>query len=319
MLRRYLLFLSESNLLRRFVTGWGPSRRMAERFVAGDELEQALSAASRLNQEGFTVTLDHLGENVETADQADRSSSDYLALLESLRSDGLRSGISIKLTQLGLMIDIEDCIERVLRICKRAQDLETFVRIDMEQSEVVDRTVQVLRAVASQGVENVGAVIQSYLYRTPEDTRRLLDDSIPIRLVKGAYDEPEEVAFPDKEAVDQAYDELTTMLLAHARNEGCPPGPYGGKFPPVPAIATHDQARIEFAMDEAERLEIPKEAIEFQFLYGIRSELQRAVLGQGYPVRVYIPYGTEWFPYFMRRLAERPANLWFFLSNLLRR
>lgn len=319
MLRRLLLFLSNSDRLRSFVTGWGLSRRVAERFVAGDDLDQALAAAHRLNQNGYSVTLDHLGENVTSANQADLAAQDYLQLLEGIQSDRIGSGISLKLTQLGLTIDIEGCLERVLAICSRARELDTFVRIDMEQSDVVEETIRVLLAVSNEGLQSFGAVIQSYLYRSPKDTRQLLDRGIPIRLVKGAYDEAPEVAYPDKQQVDEAFDQLTTMTLEAALELGAPQVSQDGRIPPIPAIATHDEVRIEHAVREAERLGLPNRALEFQFLYGIRTELQQSILSQGYPVRIYVPYGTEWFPYFMRRLAERPANLWFFLSNLLRR
>lgn len=319
MLRRLLLFLSNSSRLKRFITGWGPSRRMAQRFVAGDELDQALAAARSLNQGGFSVTLDHLGENVANPDQADRAAQDYIRVLEAIESNGIGSGISMKLTQLGLTLDIEDCIERVLMIGSRARELNTFVRIDMEQSDVVGETMQVLLAVSDDGLQNVGAVIQSYLYRSPQDTRALLERGIPIRLVKGAYDEPPEVAYVNKEQVDQAFDQLTSLIIDRALELGATPVSQDGRIPPITAIATHDDVRIDYAIKEAEELGLPRSALEFQFLYGIRTELQRSVLAQGYPVRIYIPYGTEWFPYFMRRLAERPANLWFFLSNLFRR
>lgn len=319
MLRRLLLFLSNSSRLKRFITGWGPSRRMAQRFVAGDELDQALAAARSLNQGGFSVTLDHLGENVANPDQADRAAQDYIEVLEAIESNGIGSGISMKLTQLGLTLDIEDCIERVLMIGSRARALNTFVRIDMEQSDVVGETMQVLLAVSDNGLQNVGAVIQSYLYRSPQDTRALLERGIPIRLVKGAYDEPPEVAYVNKEQVDQAFDQLTSLIIDRALELGAAPVSQDGRIPPITAIATHDDLRIDYAIKGAEKLGLPRSALEFQFLYGIRTELQRSVLAQGYPVRIYVPYGTEWFPYFMRRLAERPANLWFFLSNLFRR
>jgi proline dehydrogenase len=203
-------------------------------------------------------------------------------------------------------------------IAHRAQSLRTFVRIDMEDSPAVDRTLHVYRTLRAEGLSNIGLVVQSYLYRSQDDTRALLSEGASIRLVKGAYKEPADVAFPRKADVDASFDRLAQMIIDAALEQGAEPAPPDGKAPPMAAIATHDVKRIAFARQYADRVGLPKQALEFQMLYGIRSDLQDALAQEGYPVRVYVPYGTEWYPYFTRRLAERPANLWFFLTNLLR-
>lgn len=298
--------------------GWRFARRAASRFIAGDSLEEALVAIRALNAQGMYVTLDHLGENVTDRQMAASATQDYLGLIGELEAAGVRGNTSLKLTQLGLSLGEEVCLSNLRHIAQRARKCACFVRIDMEDSPVVDQTLRVFYQLREEGLTNLGLVIQSYLYRSEADTARALHHGAYIRLVKGAYDEPPEVAFPRKRDVDANFDRLASMIMDHAQAAGGGPANPDGKTPPVTAIATHDEDRIRFALDYAESIGLPKEALEFQMLYGIRSDLQRDLVGRGYPVRVYVPYGTEWYPYFVRRLAERPANVWFFLSNLLR-
>ncbi len=230
----------------------------------------------------------------------------------------IRANVSLKLTQLGLSLDFDMCVRNLKRIVDRAASYGNFVRIDMEHSEILEDTLRVHQRLRESGATNLGVVIQSYLYRSDDDIRRLADDGIPVRLVKGAYDEPAKIAYPKKQDVDLAFDRETEMLIKGALAHGSVPISADGRTPPTPAIATHDHLRIALACKIAEEIGLPKEGLEFQLLHGIRTELQRTLLRDGYPVRIYVPYGTEWYPYFMRRLAERPANLWFFVSNLFR-
>lgn len=319
MLRQILLFFSRSARLKRFFTGWSLSRRVASRFVAGDNLRDALAAVSRLHRAGLAVTLDHLGENVADPDDAIRAAEDYLELLDYIADASYAANISLKLTHLGILFDFEVCLEHLRRIVERARKYDTFVRIDMEQAEIVGDTLAIHAALRREGHANLGVVIQSYLYRSEDDMHELCRQGAKVRLCKGAYDEPPDVAYPEKSEVDENFDRLAGLLIDAAREHGSDPVSVDGRIPPMTAIATHDEARIDHARACAERAGLPKRALEFQLLYGIRPELQKQIASQGYPVRVYVPYGTEWYPYFMRRLAERPANVWFFLSNLFRR
>lgn len=318
MLRALLLYLSSALWARRLVSGWGLSRRVASRFVAGDTLEDAVRTITALNEAGMNATIDHLGENVNSAEDAERAAEDYIALLDRIQEAGLRANVSLKLTQLGLLLDFELCARNLQRIVDRAKSHGNFVRIDMEHSEILEDTLRIHRRLLDSGATNLGVVIQSYLYRSDDDIRKLADDGIPVRLVKGAYDEPASIAYPKKADVDKAFDRETEMLIQGALDHGSVPLSEDGRTPPIPAIGTHDHVRIEFACKIAAEVGLPKQVLEFQLLHGIRTELQRTLLNDGYPVRIYVPYGTEWYPYFMRRLAERPANLWFFVSNLFR-
>jgi proline dehydrogenase len=318
-LRAILIYLSKATWARRLVTGWRFARRAASRFVAGDTLDQAVSAISALNDKGLTATLDHLGENVTNAEEAVQATDDYILLLETIQRSECRANASLKLTQLGLGLDLDLALSNVRCIARQAASLGTFVRIDMEDSPTVDHTLQIYHALRQEGFDNIGLVIQSYLYRSREDTAALLAEGTRIRLVKGAYKEPADIAYPRKSDVDRCFDDLTRMVIDASLDRGSQPAAEDGRVPPIAAIGTHDEKRIELAREYAERVGLPKSALEFQMLYGIRSDLQRRLAAEGYPVRVYVPYGTEWYPYFMRRLAERPANVWFLLSNLLRR
>lgn len=318
MLRAFFILLSKARWAQRLITSWRFSWRIASRFTAGTTRADVLPVVSALNQQGFRVTLDPLGEHTTSAAEATRAADEIIALLEDIQRQNLVSGVSIKLSQIGLTLSEEMGRANLERVLSAAQRCGNFIRIDMEDSSMVDSTLAAYQWARERGFDNVGMVIQSYLYRSEADVRALLERGTRIRLVKGAYREPPQVAYPKKADVDANYDHLTTLLLTHARKVD--PGIGGSlRFPPIAALGTHDLARITFAQGLAQRLALPKEVLEFQMLYGIRSDLQQQLLAAGYPVRVYVPYGTAWYPYLMRRLAERPANVWFILSNFFRK
>lgn len=319
MLRSFLIFLSKSTRLKKLFGRWNFAWRVASRFVAGDTLEDGIRAAKGLNEKGMTATLDHLGEHVNNPEEARRARDAIIKIAEAIDSSGVKANISLKLTQLGVALDENLCAENVTEIVRRAAQYGIFVRIDMEDSPWVDSTLRLYRKIRfSENLDNVGVVLQSYLYRSEDDLRQLLKDKTRIRLCKGAYKEPPEIAFPQKNDVDDNYDRLGELLMDCSLEVGNMPVSPDGKTPPIPALATHDEKRIEHAKEYHQKIGLPKGHMEFQFLFGIRRDIQEQLVAEGYPVRIYIPYGTEWYPYFMRRLAERPANLWFFLSNFLR-
>ena len=302
MLRSILLKLSESKSFAHWVTTNATMRRMSHRFVAGETLEEALQAARACNDVGMLATLDYLGENVSTTADAQKARDAYLEIFDRIAQEKLNANVSCKLTQLGLDISPEFCEGLVLSIAERASAYESFLRIDMEGSIYTQRTVELVKRVRAQ-TPTVGTVIQSYLYRSESDVHDLLSYGCRIRLCKGAYKESVEVAYPRKADVDANYVRLMRMLL--------PSGFYHG-------IATHDPGMIAETIRWAAEKQISKDDFEFQMLYGVRMDLQRQLVRDGYRLRIYIPYGRDWFPYFMRRLAERPANVGFFLRNLLR-
>ncbi len=318
MLRSFLIYLSQADWARRFIMSLGVSRRMARRFVAGDELSDALHAVRKLNNDGLLSTLDLLGEHTADAAAANASTARIIEAVQQIAESGVRSGVSIKLTQLGLKLDLALAESNLRQILQAANERQVFVRIDMEDSPWVDTTLTLYRKMRAEGLDNVGVVIQSYLYRSEADVLALIAEGARVRVVKGAYMEPAERAFPEKADVDAAYDRLADLLL-HAGHSLPAVSGAAGPWPPMLAVASQDPQRIEFAKRHAAELGIPKEQVEFQMLFGIRRDLQQALAAEGYPVRIYVPYGREWYPYFMRRLAERPANLWFFLTNLVRR
>ncbi len=303
MLRSLLLYLSERDGLKKLLTGNPVGRRLASRFIAGENLEDALRVIRQANAEGFTVTLDCLGESVHEAAAADAACRTYLDLLNRLAAEKLNSHASVKLTQLGLAIDEKLAQRNLARLAECAAEHRNFVRVDMEGSAFTDATLRVFFAVDAPR-DTVGIAVQSYLRRTEADVQELLKRGVRIRLVKGAYKEPPEIAFPRKSDVDASYKKLTETLLAS--------GIYH-------AIATHDESMITAAKGFATSHGISPESFEFQFLYGIRRDLQRQLVQQGWRVRLYVPYGREWYAYFMRRLAERPANLLFLMRNLVRK
>ncbi len=321
MLRSFLIYLSKAGWAQRMVTGWKIAWQTASRFVAGESIQDAIRAIRELNEKGIVATLDQLGEHTTTAEEAIQSAEGILAVLDEIDRSGVKSNVSIKLTQIGMGLDDLLCRENLTRILNRAKEYKNFIRIDMEDTPYTDTTIELLNAVLDDGftTRTVGLVVQSYLFRTEEDTRKLLERNVRFRLVKGAYKEPPEKAFPKKVDVDANFDLLTKILIDAALAVKSPRISEDGRIPPLPAIATHDEKRIEFAKQYAEKVGLPKEALEFQMLYGIRRDLQEKLAAEGYPVRVYVPFGTHWYPYFMRRLAERPANIWFFVSNFFRK
>ncbi len=320
MFRSFFLYLSKAAWARQMITGFSPARRMAGRFVAGDRLDEALQVIARLNANGILATLDHLGENTTTPAEALQAVQDILAALDGIAANRLRANVSIKLTQIGLRLDEKLCAENLAQIARCAAGQGNFVRVDMEDAAVTQTTLDMVLQARQQGLTNLGVVIQSYLYRSLADVKMLAAQGVSVRLCKGAYKEPESVAFPRKAEVDQNYDQLTAVLLEGvAQRWDKDPQSISSLQASYAALATHDPRRIQFAIEYAKRRDLPKQAMEFQMLYGIRRDLQERLAAEGYPVRVYVPYGTQWYPYFMRRLGERPANVWFILSNLLRR
>jgi proline dehydrogenase len=307
LLRDLFLALSRSRTLQEATVSLAPARSMARRFVAGEKLEEAITAVEGLNGQGLLATLDHLGENVTSETEARDAAHELLDLLAAIDVSGVRSGISLKLTQLGLDLSPALAAENLDLIVGRAAEVDCFVRIDMESHEYVQPTLDLFEELWGR-YRNVGVVIQSYLYRSASDVARLVELGASVRLVKGAYDEPPEVAYPDKADTDASFVRLMEQLFSEeARASGV-----------YPAIATHDTVLIDWAKEHARQQGIPPERFEFQMLYGIRTGLQRQLAADGYRVRAYVPYGEQWYPYFMRRLAERPANLLFLLRNLFR-
>jgi proline dehydrogenase len=319
MLRSFFIYLSKAVWAQNIFTNWSLAWRTVSRFVAGTQLTDAIRVVKELNSRNINATLDHLGEHTSTPEEAQEATDHILATVDAIGESGVRSNISIKLTQIGLGLDESVCAQNLERILARAKTHNTFVRIDMEDTPYTDKTLTLLYAMRAKGYLNAGTVLQSYLYRTEADTRRLVADGITIRMVKGAYQEPEDKAFPKKADVDANFDLLSKIMLDGELAAGTPRLSADGRFPPIPAFGTHDEKRIAFAKQYAEKIGLPKDALEIQMLYGIRRDLQESLAQEGYPVRIYVPYGTHWYPYFMRRLAERPANLWFLISNFFRK
>ncbi|HJT59095.1 MAG TPA: proline dehydrogenase family protein [Ktedonobacteraceae bacterium] len=303
MLKGTLLYLAQNKNVRNFVIHNRAARGVSHRFVAGEALDDAVEATRVLNQRGMHVSLDHLGENVSDAKEALSAAQDYIHILDCIKQAGVDANISIKLTALGLDIGQELCEQNVTRILEHAQQFPMFVRIDMEGSAYTEQTVDITLRMHER-FEHVGTVIQSCLYRSKKDVEQLIVQGVRVRLVKGAYKEPKSVAFQNKSEVDHNYVKLMTMLLQHGN---------------YPALATHDEAIINAACKFARDNGISKAAFEFQMLYGIRRDLQEKLVSQGYNMRVYVPYGSQWYPYLMRRMAERPANLVFVMSNAIRK
>jgi proline dehydrogenase len=303
MLRSTLLKLSESPGFARWVTSNTATRSMARRFVAGETLDEAIAAARKCNDAGMLVSLDYLGENVSTTADAQRARDAYLEVFDRIDREKLYANVSCKLTQLGLDLSAEFCEGLVLSVVERAAAYENFLRVDMEGSVYTQRTVELVKRIRARNPA-IGTVIQAYLYRSEGDIQDLLAYGCRVRLCKGAYKESAEVAFERKRDVDGNFVRLVQMLL--------PSGFYH-------AIATHDPHMIGETIRCAAAKQISKDDFEFQMLYGIRTDLQRRLVKGGYRVRVYIPYGRDWFPYFMRRLAERPANMGFLLRNFFQK
>lgn len=308
-LRQVLVYLSRARWARQLISGWSLSWRVASRFIAGSDREAAVAITRALNANGMMVTLDYLGESCTSAEEAIQAREEILLLLDDINRHQLNANVSIKPSQLGLQIDPALTLDNVRHLVKKAEEVGNFIRIDMEDTPTTDATLNVYRELRHRdGLNNVGVVIQSYLYRSESDIEQLIEDGARVRLCKGAYAEPAEVAFPQKADVDANYLNLSRLLLSQkARANGV-----------YPAFATHDPNMIDDIKRYIHTNNIPRDAFEFQMLYGIRRDLQENLVREGYRVRIYVPYGTAWYPYFVRRLAERPANLWFFISNLVR-
>ncbi len=318
MLRLLLNYLSQAAWARAIVQKWGFAKKTAARFVAGETLNQAIDTVRELNKKGIHATLDHLGEHVTSIQEARQAAEEILQIIDRLVIEDVASGVSVKLSQIGLVVDQAACEENLLRILQRAKEKGIFVRVDMEGSQLTQPTLDIFFRARSKGYQNqTGIAIQAYLRRSDADVRDLLDGGCRIRLCKGAYKEPNSIAFPKKSDVNQNFDQITEHLLDKSleMQSRCSAD---GRFPPIPGIATHDESRVNHALAYAHRIGLSNQGLEFQLLYGIREDLQARLVEKGYPVRVYVPYGKEWYPYFVRRLAERPANLWFFLTNLFR-
>ena len=301
MLRGTLLYLSEQPALKR-IFGGRLAKPLVTRFVAGETLGEAIEAIKKLNASGMSATLDYLGESVHSAPLAAAAATQYVAILHAIERGQVQSNASLKLTQMGLDVDRDMCVRNVERIVAQAEQFGNFIRIDMEGSNHTQLTLDVHRELFARH-RNVGVVIQAYLYRSEADIRELNRLGARVRLCKGAYNEPASVAFPDKADVDKNFVKLMQMLLSE--------GAYSG-------IATHDERMIEATRDYAAKHGISPDRFEFQMLYGIRRDLQEQLVRDGFRMRVYVPYGEEWYPYMMRRMAERPANLLFVLKGTLR-
>ena len=302
-LRKTILWLSSQQRVRRFVGRNRLARHLAARFVAGETGESAVAASVALAARGITPSLDVLGESVTQAAAAEAAAEDYVALLERMAAARVEVNVSVKPTQMGLDLDPELCERNLRRILDRAREVGGFVRLDMESSAYTQRTLDLFTRLHSGYGAGVGVVIQAALRRSAEDVECLIGGAARVRLCKGAYLEPPSVAYPDKADVDAQYERLMERLLT------------AGNYP---GIATHDERLIRRAQAFAGSRGIPPERFEFQMLYGVRRDLQEQLRAAGWRVRVYVPFGTQWYPYLMRRLAERPANVAFILGNLIR-
>ena len=303
MLRSVILHLADQQGLCDAAMRQPLARRFALRFVAGEHLEDAVAVVHGLNSRGIRATLDHLGENVTNADEAARAADEYLEVIHRVAETGIDTNVSLKLTQMGLSLGDEVCLHNLERVVARAAARNSFVRVDMEGSAYTQRTLDIIRRLHSRYDNSLGPVIQAYLYRSKADVEDLIRSGMRVRLCKGAYNEPTAVSFPRKRDADASFRRLAELLLL------C------GNYP---AIATHDEKLIRWSQRFAKQNGISTARFEFQMLYGIRRDLQESLASAGNNVRVYVPYGTHWYPYLMRRLAERPENLVFLLSNLLR-
>ncbi len=303
MLRDFLIMLSENSLARSFTMHAPGARTMARRFVAGETVEDGIAAARVLNRAGMSVSLDYLGESVTRREQARAAADTYLQLIDRIAAEGLDANVSVKLTQMGQDIDEAFLHENVTRLFTRAREHDMFVRLDMESSAYTQRTLDFFERIWNEGFTNVGIVLQSYMRRSEEDAKRANAMGVRVRLCKGAYVEPPEVAFQEKGRVDASFVALAKLLLSD--------GTY-------PGIATHDEAMLRATREYAEAHRIPRDSFEFQMLYGVRRDLQEQLVREGYRMRVYVPFGEAWYPYLMRRMAERPANMFFIVKAVLR-
>ena len=305
LLRSAFIALSTNQPLRKFSERSSIGRKLSSRFVAGLEVEDALRAAELLNNYGMTATLDSLGESVSTEAEAHKSAEIYHRLLDAIAAKKLKANISVKLTQMGLEMDPDLAYKIAAGLTEHARATGNFLRIDMEGSNLTQTTLDIVHHLHAREEYrgHIGIVIQAYLYRSEADIQQLITEGIRVRLCKGAYQESPDIAFPKKQDTDTNYVRLTSILLSSPLYHG---------------IATHDESMIEAAKNYAKNQGIAPDHFEFQMLYGVRRDLQRRLVKEGYNVRIYVPFGREWYPYFMRRLAERPANVFFLAKNLLR-
>jgi proline dehydrogenase len=305
-LRTLIFALSRSRIAAHAATNVPGFRGFSKRFVAGTTQADVIDAVRRLNARGLDATVSFLGEAVTTADEVAAALREYTSFADSVREHGLRSHLSIKLTELGLSFDRDLAARSLDTVLARAEAAGTFVRIDMEDSQYTQQTIELFRAARARHA-NAGIVVQAMLRRSADDIDALAREGAAVRIVKGAYQEPESIAYQEKSDVDGAFVRLVDAYFA-SMSEGA-----------WLAIATHDQRMVRAALRSARERGIERDRFEFQMLYGIREDMQQSLLAEGYRVRVYVPYGSHWYPYLMRRLAERPANLWFFLKNVRRR
>jgi len=296
--------LAGSTTLKKIASRYGMRRpgSFARRFIAGESIEEAIKAVRAIHATGLRTTLDFLGESVATSADADAATREYLRIIDQVVRSGIERNLSIKLTQLGLDVDRVTCIDNLRRLLDKMGE-SFFVRVDMESSHYTEQTLEIFETLWDQGYRQMGVVLQSALRRSADDARRLSRLGARIRLVKGAYKEPASVAYQKKTEVDEAFVRVMRILLDEN---------------PYPAIATHDPAMIQATKSYAAERRLMEDRFEFQMLYGVRRDLQLALAGEGHAVRVYVPFGREWYPYFMRRLGERPANVLFVVANLLR-
>lgn len=302
-LRKGLTVLGDSSLARRLVTGTRITRALSQRFVPGESVSSAVEAAREANAQGLKVTVNYLGEYVRDRATARAAADTYLELLERIEAQELDANVSLKLTQMGQYIDAGFFRENLGRVLERARAAGTFVRFDMESSDLAQPTLDAFEELWAEGWRNTGVVLQAYLYRTAEDVRRMIDLGARVRLCKGAYAEPPEVAYQEMPRIRAHFEELARWLLERGN---------------YPAIATHDELLIDAVRTHADREGIDRGRFEFQLLHGVRRDLQQALVRDGYTVRVYIPFGEMWYPYLMRRMAERPENLWFMVGSVVR-
>src|SRR2546425_8814065 len=302
--KAFFHLLARSGVLKKLASRYGmrPPTNFARRFVAGETIAEAIEAAREVEGRGFAHTLDHLGESVGSLADADAATRDYLRIIDAVIASGVGRNLSLKLTQLGLDVDKASAIDNLRKILDRAEPAGFFVRIDMENSPYADVTLEIFETLWQQGYRQIGVVLQSALHRSERDLHRITALGARVRLVKGAYKEPKSVAYQTKSDVDAAYTRMMWTVLSTRH---------------YPAIATHDPAMIDLARQFAREHNIASDQFEFQMLYGVRRDLQTSLVKEGYPVRVYVPFGREWFPYFMRRLGERPANVAFVLRAIL--
>lgn len=303
MIRRSLLFLSQSSTARKVLTGTPLTRPMSRRFVAGETTQELLAAVQEVNDQGLSATANYLGEAVTDRESARSAADTYLELMDAIHRDELDAGVSLKFTQMGQDIDEGFLRENLDRLLERGRETDTFIRFDMESSDYTEQTLDAFETLWDEGWRKIGVVLQAYLKRTAGDVRRMIDLGAPVRLCKGAYAEPPELAFQDMDRIRDNFIELMRPLLSEGHE---------------PAIATHDPILIDAVREHTAAEGIGPERFEFQLLYGVRRDLQQELLDEGYRVRVYIPFGEMWYPYLMRRLAERPENMLFMVGSVVK-